>query len=257
MRAGTGFMRVTLNRSKAAWFWLEMAIMAPDWLLTGVWFLAGVSATGAFWHFLSQKNYHGTLWSGYATLIIALLAIALHIRNDLIRREAEEARAPRFSEAIKDLRVSFGRPNAVFSMSYDALKRRKTPFAPAVFGTYRPIQLSVIDDRIQLDTVIYDRHGSTAIELKKNKLVTIPPGWETNYDKDALEVVDYEQRPVFQCYFITASQLIIKGFFRSNNNQVIVVSDSGLTYPPDQPLEAYTITRIFRYPSRKFPGQRE
>jgi hypothetical protein len=189
-----------------------MAKMAPDWLLTGVWFLAAVSA-GAFWYFLSQRNYHATLWSAYATLIIASLAIALHIRNDLIRREAEEARAPRFSEAIKDLRVSFGSANIVFSMPYDQLKRRKTPFAPVIFGTYRPIQLSVIDDRIQLDAVIYDRHGNTAIELKKNKLVTIPPGWETNYDKDALEVVDYEQRPVFQCYFISASQLIIKGVF--------------------------------------------
>jgi hypothetical protein len=66
-----------------------MRNVTPDWLLNFTWFAAGISATGAVWYFLSQGNYHATLWAGYITVIVALLAVTLHIRNDLIRREKD------------------------------------------------------------------------------------------------------------------------------------------------------------------------
>lgn len=63
--------------------------MTPDWLVQLTWFTAGISATGAFWYFLGQRNYHGTLWAGYFTAVFVLLAVALLIRNDLIRRDTK------------------------------------------------------------------------------------------------------------------------------------------------------------------------
>jgi len=60
--------------------------MTPDWLLQLTWFVAGVFATGAFWYFLAQHSYKGTLWTGLAAAALALLAVAGHIRNDIIRR---------------------------------------------------------------------------------------------------------------------------------------------------------------------------
>jgi hypothetical protein len=62
--------------------------MTPDWVLQLMWFVAGVSATGAIWYFLAQKNRYALLWAIYFTVVIVLLAVALHIRNDLIRRDA-------------------------------------------------------------------------------------------------------------------------------------------------------------------------
>lgn len=67
--------------------------MTPDWLVQLTWFAAGISATGAFWYFLGQRNYHGTLWAGYVTAMLALLAVGFLIRNDLIRREVKFASA--------------------------------------------------------------------------------------------------------------------------------------------------------------------
>jgi hypothetical protein len=66
-----------------------MARMTPDWVYQALWSISGVFATGAFWYFLSQQNYRATIWSGYAAVVVALLAVALLIRNDVIRRELE------------------------------------------------------------------------------------------------------------------------------------------------------------------------
>jgi hypothetical protein len=46
------------------------------------WFVAGIFATGAFWYFLSNKNYYGTVGSGLGAALFAGLAIYLHRSSD-------------------------------------------------------------------------------------------------------------------------------------------------------------------------------
>jgi hypothetical protein len=75
--------------------------MTPEWLVQLTWFAAGISATGAFWYFLGQRNYHGTLWAGYFTAVFMLLAVAFLIRNDLIRKDARPATAGRFDPSAE------------------------------------------------------------------------------------------------------------------------------------------------------------
>jgi hypothetical protein len=65
--------------------------MTPDWLFQVMWFGAGVGGTGAIWYFLSERNSHAALWTGFATAVVFLLAITLHIRNDLLRKERQPA----------------------------------------------------------------------------------------------------------------------------------------------------------------------
>jgi hypothetical protein len=65
--------------------------MTPDWLFQVMWFGAGVGGTGAIWYFLSERNYHAALWTGFATAVVFLLAVTLHIRNDLLRKEQQPA----------------------------------------------------------------------------------------------------------------------------------------------------------------------
>jgi hypothetical protein len=73
-----------------------MRATTPDWVLTALWFLAGVGGTGAFWYYLSQKAQHSALWTGFFTGVVLLLTISLQIRNNLIKEEqpAVEAGAP-------------------------------------------------------------------------------------------------------------------------------------------------------------------
>ena len=70
---------------------MRLSLMTPDWLFQVMWFGAGVGGTGAVWHFLSQRSYHAALWTGFTTVFVVLLAITLHIRNDLLRGEQQTA----------------------------------------------------------------------------------------------------------------------------------------------------------------------
>src|SRR5436309_1789967 len=52
------------------------------WMLPAAWFVASIFATGAFWYFLSTKNYRGTFVSGLGAIVFAFLAIYLHQSTD-------------------------------------------------------------------------------------------------------------------------------------------------------------------------------
>jgi len=62
--------------------------MTPDWLVTTIWFAAGVFATGAFWFFLASKNATGIALSACGASLGVLLATLLSYRNDRIRKGA-------------------------------------------------------------------------------------------------------------------------------------------------------------------------
>jgi len=51
-----GKRRPPLNAQSLGRIWFKMGKMAPEWLVNAVWFVAGISATGAFWYFLSQRK---------------------------------------------------------------------------------------------------------------------------------------------------------------------------------------------------------
>ncbi len=52
----------------------------PTWLVQVAWFLAGICATGAFWYFLSQKDYTWTFLAGLGALVFAGVAVYLHMQ---------------------------------------------------------------------------------------------------------------------------------------------------------------------------------
>ncbi len=64
--------------------------MTPDWVFQLMWFIAGVGGTGAVWYFLAERNYHALLWTVFATVVV-LFVVALHIRNNLLRRDQQAA----------------------------------------------------------------------------------------------------------------------------------------------------------------------
>jgi hypothetical protein len=67
--------------------------MTPNWLFQVMWFGAGVGGSGAVWYFLSQRNYHAVVWTGFGTVVVVLLAVALYIRNDRLRSAQQTATA--------------------------------------------------------------------------------------------------------------------------------------------------------------------
>lgn len=61
----------------------------PDWLHQSLWFVSGTFATGAVWYFLSQGKYDAALWSAGGAAVFASMAIAVSIRNDKLRSDAQ------------------------------------------------------------------------------------------------------------------------------------------------------------------------
>lgn len=59
-----------------------MRLPVPDWLVTFVWFIAGIFGTGALWYFLSKDDYAGVAFSAFGALATAVVAITLQRVND-------------------------------------------------------------------------------------------------------------------------------------------------------------------------------
>jgi len=91
--------------------------MTPEWVIQLVWFTAALGATGAFWYFLSQREFHAAIWVGFATGVLVLLAIALHLRNAVItRNEQAEANRRNESAAAAQVASSYEGPYPPFSL---------------------------------------------------------------------------------------------------------------------------------------------
>jgi hypothetical protein len=56
--------------------------MISEWIIQLIWFIAGLFGTGAFWYYLSQHNNEFSFLAGLGAIFFALLAVALHRRND-------------------------------------------------------------------------------------------------------------------------------------------------------------------------------
>lgn len=81
------------------------ARLVPTLLQTVCWFVSGIFATGAFWYFLSQKNAFATLWSAFAAIVFALLAIAIAIHIHIT--QPSFTTVPPSSGVKPSLRVAF------------------------------------------------------------------------------------------------------------------------------------------------------
>jgi len=119
--------------------------MTPDWLHQLLWFVSGVFATGAFWYFLSQKNYHATLWCGFAAVVVTLFTVALLLRNDIIKREAttSERAAPPPTEPFfvrLHIGMTFGFPGVL-------VYRYKSKFGDALAPVGLALVLEVTNKR--------------------------------------------------------------------------------------------------------------
>ena len=59
-----------------------MKNLVPDWVIQLVWFAAGIFATGAFWYFMSVKDFIPTVISGISAVAFATIAAYLQKLND-------------------------------------------------------------------------------------------------------------------------------------------------------------------------------
>ena len=133
----------------------------------------------------------------------------------------------------------------------------KGPKEPFNFGGFKPIRFYVDNGKFYADVGLYGGSGLPPVEVKHNEFIVRPMNWDRNSDKNALEVVNELERPIFQLVYRSPGHVVINGIFQAPGWLVLANEDGATTIanPPTQ--VAFALKRIFKYPSWKYPGQHE
>ncbi len=216
-------------------------------------------------YFVTKKSV--SIWCLFAGITFGLCTVFLYWQNDIwrVNNEAhkeptannhtikkshaksiiphepsiQELEVPIFSEETDKVSISIGDRNS-FTTYISSLKEK--PQIPININGFIPIKLYYLENKIYADIEVYSNSGFPPIQIKKNKLINKPPNWDFNFNEKALEIVNEEQVPVYQYIYKTSSHIIINGTFSLPNNGV---------------LSSNELSRIFKYPSWKYPREYE
>ena len=159
-----------------------------------------------------------------------------------------------FHETIDTYYFSLGGGGMNFQFSAAQLEAGGAE--PFQIDDWRPIRVYLEKGKLFADFAIYAGPGVPPVEITRNDFKVRRLGWDRNFDKEALEVVDSNGRPVFQYIYKTPSHLVFNDYFPFPGG-VFVATESGTVMNPSPGLPLPPLRRIFKYPGRRYPGQRE
>lgn len=132
---------------------------------------------------------------------------------------------------------------------------------PAIINGLMPVSLCAENDRILADVKLWDDPTRPRAEVIHNHFAIQPTGWDWNFDDEAFEAVDEQQRPMLQLIYRSPSEIDVRGLFITGGLAWLFTdkeSVMGLPFPMlESEMAAHPITRIFKYPREKFPHVRE
>ncbi len=166
----------------------------------------------------------------------------------------ETERQPTFKEKVEEATVSLGEGGITSGVALSALETRAVE--PFNFGGYKPIRMYLDKGKLFVDVSIYGGPGQAPVEVKRNEFTVRVPGWDRNFDSNALEVVNNKKAPVFQLIYRTPYHIVINGIFPSPAGLMLANDDAFSGNMPSIP-KSFRILRLFKYPSNQFPSQRE
>ena len=169
---------------------------------------------------------------------------------------------PSFPDDLKSVVIAMG----VYEVSCDVSDLEHGVPLPRALPSGKPLPQVFLDEK-PLPVFLKVRNGKlyTSVELtnlscepemilKDNQITLNSSDWDRNMNRDALEVVDDAQRPVFQIIYERPTRLRIHGTFCSQRG-IVFTHRTGLgvgEYGYHVPNE---LAKIFRYPSSKHPGE--
>jgi hypothetical protein len=159
---------------------------------------------------------------------------------------------PTFAEDIDKVKITVGGNDAIYLVS--DLEKTPRPW----MGLRLPLLIYVKDKKPYVDATV-STGLLVPIELKANKLVGYPPGWDYNSNDRAIEIVNDKQLPVFQLIYNRPNHIVINGIFlvRDTPNgppNIYVANEAGITINPTSPD---SLRRVFKYPSWQHRGEYE
>mgnify|MGYP001568959281 CR=1 FL=1 len=215
----------------------------------GLGIMGGIALTIASILFTNHRI--ASIWVGFATGVIFLLSFSLYWHNEI--KSNVKLEEPTFSEEVNKVSFSLGEGGITDITNVDKIK--KSPREPFNFGGFKPIKIYFSEGKLYADVKIYRGVNLPSLELKRNKLINKPPDWDFNSNKNALEVVNEKQIPIYQFFYKTPSHIVMNGIFPFPGG-LILANENGAIINPILPA-TFSLKRIFKYPSWKYPGKYE
>jgi hypothetical protein len=190
--------------------------MCPDWVFWTLWAVVGIAGSGAVPYLLSQKQLYFALWSGFGIVVIASLAITLHIRNDLIRREVQETTPVYFGALTpgneKAPPLPPGVPNGTISLLLgDELRLLAAQSRNYVFSKAgKPfLTVGIKDGQMQISAVVMDSRNQLVVRIVDNEFQAIPQNAfnPKQPDKHSLVVRDADGLEVLNLRFLNPTAM--------------------------------------------------
>ena len=121
--------------------------------------------------------------------------------------------------------------------------------------------------RLVGDQLLIDAKLGPSLELKDNKLLHLPIGWDTNFDENALEIVNSENNAVFQLVYGDRENAVVSGIFLRIVGESpgapprwVVANQDGAAFFPateEQIENLKALPLIFKYPAALHKGERQ
>ena len=129
----------------------------------------------------------------------------------------------------------------------------------------RSADFLVVDERVIATAKLVDNQllvnaklGAKGVELKDNTLFNKPHGWDSQADDNNLEIVNEHRNPVFQLTYLTGNTAAVRGvFFNQAESLCVVVDEERVLHATAADIATIKIKPIFKYPSWKYPKERQ
>lgn len=119
---------------------------------------------------------------------------------------------------------------------------------------------SVAGGRILIGAKLFRGDGVDPVEIANHKFQSPAGSWDLNYDENTTEVVDEKGTPRLQIIAMGPQATALFGLFgdKGQADYLCVPQQLFIKPSPAQVQDPqHVLKRIFKYPSAKFPGQRE
>lgn len=169
---------------------------------------------------------------------------------------------PTFTQKADEVHFSLGERGIMYTWSLARMELGEKQAIGRVFGPEQPaLAIAYIEGgKPYIDTQLLWQANSRPIQIKHNEIVNVPAGWDLNSNLNALEIVNERGNAVFQLYYKSPSHLVMNAIFyvAGHPSEVFIADEDGLQgVSLPAPGQEYSLKRIFKYPSWKFPGQYE
>jgi len=127
---------------------------------------------------------------------------------------------------------------------------------PILEIAHKPVATArLVDDEFVIDAKL----GILGTELKDNRLINKPFGWDWNADDTTFEVINERGSPMLQLIYLGGDVVLVRGVF-SDGKRCWVLEQENMFQVPfnDQGIRTGSIglTPIFKYPRYQHPHER-